>query len=394
MADKDSPWGARPAEPAPPPSHAASAEETEAGDAAAPSEHRFPCESCGAILTFEPGSTVIKCGHCGHENAIPEDDAPIEEIDFRATLSSLETAAPHSTDRVVRCDSCGAEFTLAPDAHAGACPYCGSTVVTDTGKDRQLKPAALVPFQLDQGAASDRLGKWLKGLWFAPSGVGKFSRNDGRFLGVYAPHWTFDAETSSNYAGERGIYVQVPRMTTTMINGKPQTRTVMHTETRWTRVRGFVRRNFDDVLVLASKNLPKQLAGKLFSWKLEALVPYRDEYLSGFRSEAYQLGLEEGFEAARVIMNNQIRADVMRDIGGNVQRVHRVDTKWGHISFKHVLLPIWVANYSFQGKTYNFVINGQTGELRGERPWSWIKIGIAVAVVVAVGVAVYFLTKK
>jgi LSD1 subclass zinc finger protein len=394
VAEKESPWGARPAEPAPPPPPANEGSEAEAGEATGEAEHRFPCESCGAVLTFAPGSTVIKCEHCGHENAIPEDDTPIVEIDFRSTLASLETAAPHSDHRVVRCDSCGAEFSLPPDAHAGACPYCGSTVVTDTGKERQLKPAALVPFQLDQNAASDRLAQWLKGLWFAPSGVGRFSRNDGRFLGVYAPHWTFDAETASNYVGERGVYVQVPRMTTTMVNGKPQTRTVMMTETRWTRVRGFVRRTFDDVLVLASKNLPRHLAGKLFSWKLEQLVPYRDEYLSGFRSEAYQVGLEEGFQQAKAVMENQIRSDVMRDIGGNVQRVHRIDTKWGRISFKHVLLPIWVANYSFQGKTYNFVINGQTGELRGERPWSWIKIAIAVAIVAAIGIGAWLLTKK
>jgi LSD1 subclass zinc finger protein len=390
---KLNPWGERPRPPAPDVAAAAGEAAPEAGEAIGTAENRFPCESCGAVLTFAPGSTVIKCAHCGHENAIPDDDAPIEEVDFRATLESLEREAPHSADRVVQCGSCAAEFTLAPDAHAGACPYCGSTVVTDTGKQRQLKPAALVPFQLDQAAAGERLAKWLKGLWFAPSGVGQFSRSDSRFLGVYAPHWTFDAETSSNYSGERGVFVQVPRVTTTMVNGKPQTRTVMMTETRWTRVRGFVRRSFDDVLVLASKNLPRHLAGKLFTWKLEALVPYRDEYLSGFRSEAYQVGLEEGFQQAKATMENQIRADVMRDIGGNVQRVHRIDTKWGRISFKHVLLPIWVANYSFQGKTYSFVINGQTGELRGERPWSWIKIAIAVAVVVAIGVGVYVFTQ-
>jgi len=372
---------------------AATAGEPEAGEATEAAENRFPCEACGAVLTFAPGSTVIKCAHCGHENAIPDDGAPIEEVDFRATLESLERDAPHSADRVVKCSSCGAEFTLAKDAHAGACPYCGSTVVTDTGKERQLKPAALVPFQVDQAGASERLAKWLKGLWFAPSGIGQFARGDSRFLGVYAPHWTFDAETSSNYSGERGIYVQVPRTSTVMVNGKPQMRTVMHTETRWTRVRGFVRRTFDDVLVLASRNLPKHLAGKLFTWKLEALVPYRDEYLSGFRSEAYQVGLEEGFQQAKAIMENQIRADVMRDIGGNVQRVHRIDTKWGRISFKHVLLPIWVANYSFQGKAYNFVINGQTGELRGERPYSWIKIALAVAVAVAIGVGIYLATQ-
>ena len=369
-------------------------EAPEAGGSEQEAEVRFPCAACGAALSFAPGTATIKCEHCGHENAIPDLDAPIEEIDFRATLARLESNAPHSGDRVVQCASCGAEFNLAPDAHAGDCPYCGSSVVTDTGKERPLKPASLVPFQVDQSNATERLAKWLKSLWFAPSGLAKFARGDSRFLGVYTPHWTYDAETSSRYTGERGVFVQRPRTTTTMIGGKPKTQTIMVTETRWTRVRGFVRRNFDDVLVLASRNLPKHLAGKLFSWRLKELVPYQDEYLSGFRAEAYQIDLAEGFEEAKSIMANQIRADVMRDIGGNVQRVHSVDTSYGHISFKHVLLPIWVAAYRYRGRTFNFVINGQTGEVRGERPWSWMKIAIAVAIAVAAGVAAYFLTKS
>ena len=365
----------------------------EAGAATGPAEIHFPCESCGAALTFEPGTTVLKCAHCGHENAIPDLDQPIHEIDFRQTLESLKDAAPETTERVVQCSSCGASFTLAPDAHAGECPYCGSSVVTDTGQKRQLKPASLVPFQVNQQGATERLAAWLKGLWFAPSGLAQYARGEGKFLGVYTPHWTFDAETASRYTGERGVFVQVPRTVTQMVNGKMQTRTMMVTETRWTRVRGFVKRNFDDVLILASKHLPKKLAGKLFTWQLGQLVPYQDAYLAGFRAEAYQVDLEEGFAEAKEAMANQIRSDVMADIGGNVQRVHAVDTSYGQISFKHILLPIWMATYKFRGRTFSFVINGQTAEVRGERPWSWIKIGLAVAAVVVVGVAVYFLTQ-
>ena len=363
---------------------------TATGSSGGAAEIHFPCESCGAALTFEPGTTVLKCAHCGHENRIPDLDQPIQEVDFRATLESLKERAPESTERLVTCESCGASFTLAPDAHAGECPYCGSSVVTDTGEARQLKPASLVPFQLTQAAAAERLGAWLKGLWFAPSGLARYARNEGGFLGVYAPHWTFDAETASRYSGERGVFVQVPRTMSTMVKGRMQTRTVMVTETRWTRVRGFVRRHFDDVLVLASRHLPQKLAGKLFTWQLGQLVPYQDAYLAGFRAEAYQVDLEAAFAEAKEIMAGQIRSDVMADIGGNVQRVHEVETSYAKISFKHILLPIWMAAYRYRGRAFSFVVNGQTGEVRGERPWSWVKIGLAVAVAVAVATAAYF----
>jgi len=42
-----------------------------------------------------------------------------------------------------------------------------------------------------------------------------------------------------------------------------------------------------------------------------------------------------------------------------------------------------------RSKTYRFVVNGRTGEVQGERPWSWIKIvGVILGVIVA-GVAIY-----
>jgi hypothetical protein len=70
--------------------------------------------------------------------------------------------------------------------------------------------------------------------------------------------------------------------------------------------------------------------------------------------------------------------DVRRDIGGDEQRVHDVDTDWSDETFKHILLPVWMAAYKYNGKSYRFLVNGQTGEVQGERPWSIWKIGFAV----------------
>jgi hypothetical protein len=83
-----------------------------------------------------------------------------------------------------------------------------------------------------------------------------------------------------------------------------------------------------------------------------------------------------------------IRSDVRRDIGGDQQRVDDVETDWSAETFKHVLLPVWTAAYKFRGKSFRFVVNGQTGTVRGERPWSWVKIAFAVlAVAVLAGLA-------
>ena len=90
-------------------------------------------------------------------------------------------------------------------------------------------------------------------------------------------------------------------------------------------------------------------------------------------------------------MARVIERDVRRDIGGDEQRVHNVDTDWSDQTFKHILLPIWMAAYKYNGKSYRFLVNGQTGEVQGERPWSIWKIGFAVALVVAVVVGAVYL---
>lgn len=92
----------------------------------------------------------------------------------------------------------------------------------------------------------------------------------------------------------------------------------------------------------------------------------------------YQLDLAQGFERAGELMSPTIRADIARDIGGDHQQVHALDTRYGEIRFKHVLLTIWLSAFLFRGKTYRFVINGRTGKLQGERPYSVWKIIFAV----------------
>jgi hypothetical protein len=110
------------------------------------------------------------------------------------------------------------------------------------------------------------------------------------------------------------------------------------------------------------------------------MEPYQPEYLAGFRAEGYAVELEDAFVEARAIMDQTIHRDVKFDIGGDAQRVSAVDTKIGTLTFKHVLLPVWLAAYKYRGKTYRFVVNGQTGRVQGERPYSAFKITIAVIV--------------
>ena len=144
------------------------------------------------------------------------------------------------------------------------------------------------------------------------------------------------------------------------------------------------------MLVLGSKSLPKRFTDALAPWDLSTLTPYEPRFLAGFRAEGYTVPVEEGYGEARAIMNAVIEQDVRRDIGGDQQRIGQMQTEVGALTFKHVLLPVWLAAYRYRGKSFRFVVNGRTGTVEGERPYSAVKIAVAVALALLVaGIIAY-----
>ncbi|MGR3491532.1 MAG: primosomal protein N' (replication factor Y) - superfamily II helicase [Shimia sp.] len=358
-------------------------------DAQPTEDHRFPCPSCGSDLRFDPNGTRLECNHCGYSEEI--EDGPrhnaLAELDYHRAVADQLPRAEIEVTQVVQCNSCGAQVEFEPDTHAAECPFCASPVVTDTGAHRHIKPKGLLPFALQEAQARDAMTEWLGSLWFAPNGLQDYARKGRRMSGIYVPYWTFDADTKSEYRGERGDDYYVNK--TVVRNGKRET--VRVRKTRWRRASGRVARFFDDVLVLASTSLPQRFTKNLEPWDLSELRPYAPEYLAGFRAEGYSVELEEGFEHAKVIMNRVIERDVRFDIGGDRQRIHDLRTEVRDVTFKHILLPVWLAAYKYRGRTFRFVVNGRTGAVQGERPWSAWKIAFAVILGALVAGAIGFL---
>ena len=362
-------------------------------DRAPDQEYRFPCDQCGADFRYDPEASKLVCDHCGNEAELEDDasDGPwsdqsdgIEELDFQAAIRNQLPRQEMEETRVFTCPNCGAQVEFDEHVHAAECPFCATPVVTDTGAHRHIKPAAVIPFQNDERDAREAMTKWLGRLWFAPNGLQEYAKKGRKLDGIYVPYWTYDAQTRSSYRGQRGTVYHV---TTTGSDGKPR----RQQKIRWRNVSGNVQRFFDDVLVLGSRSLPKRFTDALAPWALGALKPYSPEFLAGFRAEGYTVELEEGMVEARQIMDNRIAADIRRDIGGDRQRITSVNTNVSDVTFKHILLPVWLAAYKFNGKTYRFVVNGQTGKVQGERPWSVVKIAIAVILAaIVIAVAGYF----
>lgn len=352
-------------------------------------EHRFPCPNCGSDMRYAPAEGKMICDHCGNEEPIEVSDGPwgggvaMVENDFEAAVRGEVAASEMEETRVSSCPNCGAQVQFDGADHSQECPFCATPVVADTGTHRHIKPKGLVPFQLTEREAHKAMNDWLHGLWFAPGGLKEYARKDSSLDGIYVPFWTYDADTATSYRGQRGTAYYV---TVKGPDGKPR----QERRIRWSRASGRVSRFFDDILVLASKSLPKRYTDALAPWDLSGLAEYRPEFLSGFRAEGYTVELDEGMQEARAIMDAQIQRDIRRDIGGDAQRIDSMNTHVDNVTFKHILLPVWIAAYKYRGQSYRFVVNAQSGKVQGERPYSWGKIALAVIGALVVAAAVFY----
>ncbi len=350
------------------------------------SQKQFRCKNCGADLVFAPGTDSLVCPHCGTENQIPKTATePIEEEDFHATLANLADNAQLQDTLTVKCNSCGAESQFKGDVVSNKCAFCGAPIVATAHSKKQIKPKSLLPFLITKDRASDAFRQWVASLWFAPSALSRTAERSG-IDGAYIPAWTYDSDTSSDYTGQRGDYYwETETYTETDSNGNLSPRTRQVQRTRWTWVSGNVANQFDDILVLATNSLPRKIADRLEPWDLKNLVPYQDDYLSGFVAESYQIDLPQGFEIARGIMDGYIRQSITRDIGGDQQQISSVNTSYDNITFKHTLLPIWISAYRYQERVYRFLVNARSGEVQGERPYSvWKIVALVLSILLAI----------
>jgi DNA-directed RNA polymerase subunit RPC12/RpoP len=357
-------------------------------DAAAVGARQFKCKQCGARLEFAPGTESLACPYCGAKNDIPRSEGEVEELDFDAAVAKAQSCAATHEILTVRCKECGAESTLPPNVTSAPCAFCGSSLVTTAESKKAIKPNAVLPFHVTRDNARASFSTWIKSLWFAPNELARLAQMEGTLTGVYVPYWTYDAETGTRYTGQRGDAYYVTETYMTTVNGKPTMRTRQVRHIRWSYASGRVANSFDDVLVRASAALPTKHLDALEPWDTDKLVPYRDEYLSGFRTDSYQVDLAAGFGKARVVMEQEIERSVRRAIGGDEQRIDGMETTYRDVRFKHVLFPVWITAYRYRGRIFRLLVNARTGEVQGERPWSVAKIVLTVVGVLAAIAAV------
>ena len=346
----------------------------------------YRCPRCGAPQALVPGADALGCGHCGHRVPITPAPRAIHEHDFeeaRRRVRRGPATAMVAGGHEVACGNCGAHAVT--DRQATRCAFCDEPLVVAVEPTPDtIAPEAVLPFAIDKAAADAALRRWMRSRWFAPGDLVRRHRRDG-LDGVYVPYWTFDSHTTTRYTGARGDHYDVEEETTDA-SGNRQTRRVQHT--RWSPASGTVWCDFDDVLIAASRGMPRQRLEQLEPWPLGELRPFDGAFLAGFVAERYSIDLDEGFREAGAIMERQIERRVRDDIGGDEQRVHSMDVRHADVRFKHVLLPVWVSSFRYRERVYRLVVNAHTGEVAGDRPWSAVKIALFVLALAALVIAI------
>lgn len=341
----------------------------------------FPCSQCGGKLEFDPKSGRLKCIYCSHEEDISQGEDDVQEIAYDDFLSTqnVKTVLLSETALEVSCPSCRAQVTFEPPDVAGKCPFCGTSIVSQGEKAHPVvEPSGVIPCKVTKKIAQTSVYKWLGNNWFLPKALQKLAQQEG-MQGVYLPFWTYDTQTESDYTGNRGEYYYVTESyTVTDSEGKTtsETREVQHT--RWYPAAGHVSQFFDDILIPATKQLDDKQLKKLSGWNLKQLLPYSPSYLAGFKAQRYQVPLEMGLVKAKEEIRSQLNRTVCNDIGGDTQTVSSINTQHNDVTFKHIMLPVWISAYRYRNKQYRVMVNAQTGKVSGDRPYSKVKIAIAV----------------
>ena len=304
------------------------------------------CPACGADMVYDAETGGLYCEHCGTRKEIVGSFS--EEQDFEKLLEERDDWGSES--HVFRCENCGAQEVLDKKEIAKTCPFCGATNIVATDELPGLRPNAVVPFAVAQKQAGASVRQWVRKRLFAPQ---KFRRSakPEKMNAVYLPAFTFDSQTHSYYTAVLGKYYYVTRR----VDGK----TVRERRIKYFTVSGQYEMFFDDVLVQASNVVGEKNLKKLQPFATGSSKEYSPEYLSGYSYD--------------------------------VVSSFNINTQYSGITYKYVLLPVYVGHCKWHQKVYNFFVNGLNGKVTGQAPVSPLKVAVLVVLGIAVVVGLYFL---
>ena len=342
------------------------------------------CPSCGANMVYDPETRGLKCPYCGDGKKLAEHDYS-EEL---ALQKLFETRADEwkAETKVFRCENCGATTVISRNELSKECPFCGTSNVVEKEEMSGMRPNAVLPFTVTKEQAKISLSQWAKKKIFSPNGFRK-SITPEKMKGNYSPAFTFDAHAVGRYHGTLGEYYYVTRT----VNG----RTEQVRKIRYFPIKGTYENDFDDVLVQAARNISQKTLNKLQPFDTNNSQKYASEYLQGYTATQYERSGEECWKAAKDSMYDTLQRKILAQYHYDVVESFHMDVTYHNVTYKYVLIPLYIGNYTFKKKLYNFFVNGRSGKVDGKAPLSVWKVGslvlgILAAIAVIVVLYIYY----
>ena len=359
---------------------------------------KHPCPECGGDAEWNAAKQALACPYCGTILPWTDGEKPpggaITEHPLEAALAAIpETSRGlHAEKKSVKCESCHAISVFDPERAAQRCDFCGSPAIVPVEHLPDLiTPESLLPAVIPNTRVRDQLREWYRSRWFAPNQLKRAALTD-TLHGIYLPYWTFDAHVDASWTAESGYHYYVTE-TFRGSDGKTQTRQVR--KTRWENSAGSLSHFFDDDAVPGTVGVHTSLLRKVEPFPTTSdLKPYDPAYVRGWTVERYQVDLRQASETSKQQMDAVIHQLCERDVPGDTHRNLQVSAFYQGRTFKHILVPVWLATYTYGRKSFQVVVNGYTGKMAGEHPLSWIKITLAALAVLIVGFALVMLTNR
>lgn len=349
------------------------------------------CNACGSEMLWSAEKQKMECKHCGNLQDMPRAADMVVERSFSDALNLTDQPTGYGTaTKAFHCKGCGSETIVPPDTRSFQCPFCGSDNVNEEAvQAKVIQPAGVLPFVIDKPKALASYKAWIKKGLFTPSSLKKIAALE-KINGVYLPFWTYDAFTQSHWTAMAGYYYYT---TETYYEGG-QMKTRQKRNIRWVPASGYLEKDFDDVLVVGSHGVTQRDVEKVYPYTLSKVNNYDPRFILGYLSEVYERDVKQGYTVADGIMDSEIRTACARQIPGDTHKDLNVNTHKSRITFKHILLPMWVAAYKFKGKSFQFLVNGETGKIAGKKPVSVGKVLLAILIGLVIAGTIYYFYNK
>lgn len=294
---------------------------------------RFTCPKCGSRMVFAPDGRSLVCELCRRQQILGP-DASANEQDFILAMANGQGQRKPVAMKTFICQGCGANFLLPPQMISETCAYCGSVYVL-AGTRELISPDSIIPMAFDQHGAALRLVGWMEQHKITPSGKLQPPR------GLYLPVWTFDIVGSVPWSG------------------------TLYRDKHVVPVSGVQSVLFNDLAVYGTSKLADLLPHIIKDFQWTRAPAYDPRYLAGWPAEIYEVKMADASLDARKQAVSNIRATIYDQEAG-VQNLYYSTSGLSVMSFRLVLISVWVTEYTIDGNAYRVIINGQSGSVFGE----------------------------